>query len=58
MLGEWTITPATGVVAVAVAPAVTKGAVRRHAPPKAVDAAAIEVRAPTGLNVLARDARA
>lgn len=58
MVGEWTITPATGAVAVAVAPAVTKGAARRHAPPKAVDAAAVEVRAPTGLNLLARDARA
>lgn len=57
MLGEWSVNPATGAVTVVVAPAVTKGAAVTHSPAVPVAQTAVEVRPPTGLSLLARDAR-
>lgn len=58
MNGEWTITPATGAIAQAIAPTVTITAGNTSAPPAAAVTTNEEVRPPTGLNLLARDARA
>lgn len=58
MRGEWTINPTTGVIAVVTAPTVTSATRTTTSPAVAAVARPVEVRFPTGLNLLARDGRA
>ncbi len=58
MRGEWTINPVTGAVAPAGVPAVTISEAQTDSPAVPVAGSNLEVRAPTGLSLLARDCRA
>jgi hypothetical protein len=57
MRGEWTISPA-GVLAVVTAPSIAISGATTSNPPAAAATMPVEVRPPTGLNLLARDGRA
>lgn len=57
MRGEWAVDPTTGALTVRTAPTVSKGVVTVHRPAAPVARTAIEVRPPTGLSLLARDAQ-
>lgn len=58
MRGEWTVVPATGVITTVTAPTVNSAARTTTSPAAAAVTRPVESRAPTGLNLLARDARA
>ena len=58
MRGEWSVTPATGAIAVVTAPRVQITSRNTFAPIASAESTSVEVRHPTGLRLLARDARA
>ncbi|QTE31451.1 OmpA family protein [Pengzhenrongella sicca] len=57
-LGEWTITPGTGAIAVVTAPTTTIAGTTTTSPAVAAATTAVEVRFPASTDQLARDARA
>lgn len=58
MRGEWTVNPATGAIAQVTAPSVQITGSTTFNPLAAAVSVPVEVRPPTGLSLLARDARA
>lgn len=58
LIGEWTVNPATGAIAVVTAPKASITARTPSSPAVAAATTPAEVRPPTGLSLLARDARA
>ena len=56
--GRWTITPATGAIAVVTAPTTVKAATAKTSPAVAARTNPVEVRPPASRNALRRDARA
>ncbi|MDO3379167.1 peptidoglycan-binding protein [Geoalkalibacter halelectricus] len=58
MEGEWTLTPATGAITEVTAPRVSILASSTATPPDPAETTDAEIRPPTGLSLLARDARA
>jgi hypothetical protein len=58
MRGQWTINPATGAITTVVVPTVTNPSSVTTSPAVAAVTTPIEVRNPTGLSLLARNAQA